>query len=156
MKAFLVLGISLVFLSGCSGLVRQSGMTPVPNIHWEKVGGVDLAANCEEVQVKLGYISYSEWAIIGPLIPILPLGRSDGGSLYLQVENENSCPIILTNNGKFSSLPPKNGSVCRYRIGVLGEDNELRVHFRNRLKCKLSPVKYDEKVRWFYTPLLSA
>jgi len=155
MKVFL-LAISLVFLSGCSGLVRQSGMTPVSDAHWKSVGGTGVAASCEDVHVQAGYISYSDWAIIGPIIPILPMGHSDGGSLYLQVENEKICPIIKTSKGQFASLAPKNGNVCRYRIGALGVDKEIRVQFKNETKCELPPVKYDEKIRWFYTPLLSA
>ena len=156
MKKVLLCVLSLVLISGCSGLVRQSGMVPIPSDPWKKVNGVGVETSCGDLGVSVGYISYSDLAIIGPLIPIVPIGRSDGGSVYVMLENESICPFIQTGNGEFKATANKSALVCHYNIGKLGVDREVRLIFNEGVKCSLPPIRYEEKIRWFYTPLLSA
>ena len=150
--------VLVILLSGCSVLNRSSGAAPQANEDWIQSGG-SVTSNCPSSKLSVQYISRSNLAIIGPIVPLIPIWRNDPQFLHLRMEGSDICPSIRIGNKKFDKDKVKKereGSQCRYKLNKIDFAKEVSIEILTGSGlCAPAPVKYKPTVRWFYMPLAS-
>ena len=150
MKHLIFLIIFLV-LAGCSSLTRQSTMT----------SGSDRKVNCnDDIVLNVGSIDKGNFALLGPVIPIVPIPSITWFSkgLYIDAVGLETCPIIEVDNIVIDShysrkykAADRSGMSCSYSLkGIkMGNFFTWDTKFRG-LTCERKKIEFKKNIRWFY------
>lgn len=150
----------LLFCSGCSTLDRRSLSIVQENDHWKRSGGQASYICSNGTEYSLSDISISNLAIVGPLIPLIPIWRDDPQILYLSIRQSETCPNVEVGGLTFEAYKTEtyqNNQYCRYKLDSLDLSKPVMLQIKNidRL-CVVPQIKYLPEVEWFYMPITSA
>ena len=159
MKYRILIIVIAICMSGCSVLNRSAGSSPQEDDNWKRQGGV-IRYQCSDKSISVGHISKSNLAIMGPLIPLIPIWRTDPQALHMEVVNSQSCPSVTFSGTAFEAIETTNNrssTYCRYRFTNIDITVPVSlVVTKSELSCEVPPVLYKPEVKWFYMPIASA